>query len=283
MGGNYWLASYPKSGNTWMRAFVYNVRVDAEVPADINDLASGHHAAARPWLDDVLGFATSDLSADEVERLRPYACEWIAQGDSVGYHKIHDAFTPTVDGVPIVGREGTLGALYIIRNPLDVAPSAAHHWGCTLDDAIHRMAVNQDLAVSVRTLPTQVRQRLLTWSEHVLSWVDAPGLRVAVTRYEDLLDDPLSEFARVAEFLELPHDGESVRRAVRFSSFEELSRQEQETGFRERPRNAERFFRSGRHGGWREALSDEQVHRVVAAHREVMRRFGYLDAAGEPR
>ncbi len=282
MGGNYWLASYPKSGNTWMRAFVQNSRLGAEVPADINELTSGHHAAARPWLDDVLCFATSDLSADEVERLRPVVCEWIAQAEPVGYHKIHDAYTFTVDGVPIIGREGTYGALYIIRNPLDVVPSAAHHWGCTLDEAIGRLAAHQDLAVSQRSLPTQVRQRLLTWSKHVLSWADAADLRVMVTRYEDLLGDPLSEFARVAGFLELPHDEESVRRAVRFSSFEELSRQEERTGFRERPQRADRFFRSGTSGGWRKALSEEQVRRVVAAHGEVMERFGYLDAAGDP-
>ena len=283
MGGNYWLASYPKSGNTWMRAFVHNIRSGSDTPADINDLTSGHHAAARPLLDDVLGFATSDLSADEVERLRPAVYEWIAQDESVGYHKIHDACTLTVDGVPLIGCEGTLGALYIIRNPLDVAPSAAHYWDCSLDDAIGRLAAHQDLAVSERSLPTQVRQRLLTWSKHVLSWADAADLRVMVTRYEDLLDDPLSEFARVAAFLDLPHDEESVGRAVRFSSFDELSRQERETGFRERPRSAGRFFRSGTSGGWRRALSKEQVGRVVAAHGEVMERFGYLDAAGEPR
>ena len=55
MGGIYWLASYPKSGNTWFRAFLCNLQEDGEEPADINDLATGGIASARGWLDEVLG------------------------------------------------------------------------------------------------------------------------------------------------------------------------------------------------------------------------------------
>ena len=283
MGGIYWLASYPKSGNTWMRAFLSNLKEDGDVPVDINDLATGSIASARVWLDEVLGFDTAGLTADEVERLRPAVYDWARHDDGIGYHKIHDAYTLTPGGEPIVGRGATRGALYIVRNPLDVAPSAANHWHCTIDEAIAQMGdLRTEFCRSGGRLSPQVRQRLLTWSRHVLSWVDAAGLRREVVRYEDLLDDPLATFTRAAAFLELPRDSVRVSKAIRFSEFRELARQEAERGFLERPQRAERFFRRGAGRAWQDELTTAQVKRVIADHGEVMRRFGYLDAAGDP-
>ena len=71
MGGIYWLASYPKSGNTWFRTFLRNLIEDGDQPADINDLSTGSIASSRGWLDEVLGFDTAELDPDEVDRLRP--------------------------------------------------------------------------------------------------------------------------------------------------------------------------------------------------------------------
>jgi hypothetical protein len=284
MGGIYWLASYPKSGNTWFRIFMSNLLKDDDEPVDINDMdVTTGIASGRDWLDEVLGFDTAELSPDEVERLRPEVYRWALREDEVGYHKIHDACTLTSEGEPLVSREATLGALYILRNPLDVAPSAANHWHCSIDEAIDKMGRSQmSLCRSTKALQPQVRQRLLSWSEHVLSWVDASGLNVEAIRYEDMLEDSQAAFCCAARFLQLPADPERVAKAIRFSDFRVLSRQEGEQGFRERPQHTERFFRSGTSGGWRETLTGEQVRRVVADHGEVMHRFGYLDAQGEP-
>lgn len=283
MGGIYWLASYPKSGNTWLRTFLRNLIEDGDQPADINDLKTGNIASSRGWLDEVLGFDTAELDPDEVDRLRPVVYRWSLRDDPIGYHKIHDAYTTTLDGEPLVSREATLGALYLLRNPLDVAPSYANHNHSSIDDAITRMsAPDHALCKSRKSLPNQVRQRLLTWSEHVLSWVDAPALNVEVIRYEDLLNDPLATFTRAARFLQLPDDTARIEKAIRFSDFKVLARQEEEQGFRERPPKTERFFRQGKSGDWRDRLTPEQVARIVAGQGEVMRRFGYLNAAGEP-
>lgn len=280
-GGIYWLASYPKSGNTWFRTFLRNLQADQATPVDINDLSTGNIASARGWLDEVLGFDTADLTIDEIEQLRPEVYRWSLRDKEIGYHKIHDAYTYTAAAQPLVSCEATLGALYILRNPLDVALSAANHWHCSVDDAIVRMG-NPDMALarSRKRLNSQVSQRLLTWSEHVLSWIDAPSLRCEVVRYEDMLHQPLATFTRAAAFLQLPADPERVEKAIRFSDFQELARQETEKGFRERPYHTEQFFRQGKSGDWREKLSPEQVARLIADHSEVMRRFGYLDEQG---
>ena len=283
MGGIYWLASYPKSGNTWFRSFLYNLQQNGDLPADINELSTGSIASGRGWLDEVLGFDTAELHPDEVDRLRPAVYRWSLQDKETGYHKIHDAYTTTPDGEPLVSREGTLGALYIIRNPLDVAPSLASHNHSTLDVAIQAMGdPRHAISRSTKALPDQVRQKQLTWSEHVLSWVDAPGLKRCVIRYEDMLAEPTRTFTQAAEFLQLPTEPERIDKAIRFSDFKVLSQQETDKGFEERPVKAERFFRQGQSGGWRDQLSPDQVQRIVADHADVMQRFGYLDDMGQP-
>ena len=284
MGGIYWLASYPKSGNTWFRAFLQNLLEDGDEPVKINDLATGAIASARGWLDEVLGFDTAELTDDQVDRLRPEVYRWSVKSGEPEYHKIHDAYTWTSDGRPVVGRGATLGALYIIRNPLDVAPSYANHSNCTIDEAIETMGRAGAMSSrSRKRLRSQVRQKLLSWSGHVLSWVDAPGLKIEIVRYEDMLQDGPATFTRAARFLRLPESPERIEKAIRFSRFEALSKQEADEGFKERPHDTERFFRRGRSGGWRDTLNAEQVRRIVLQHGPVMRRFGYLDDAGNPR
>ncbi|MDH0895944.1 MULTISPECIES: sulfotransferase domain-containing protein [unclassified Pseudomonas] len=278
MAGIYWLASYPKSGNTWLRAFLCNLLADGDEPADINALHTGGIASSRAWLDEALGIDSADLTAEEIEALRPAAYRWQRHLGKVAYLKIHDAYHLDGHGEPLVSHEGTLGALYIVRNPLDVAPSVADHFGIGLDEAIDRMADSQwVLGRSEHRLKQQVQQRLLSWSEHVLSWVDAAGLRCHAMRYEDMQRDALATFTAAARFLHLPDDPQRVGKAIRFSDFAELQRQEHERGFRERSPRAARFFRQGRIGDWRERLTPGQIRRIVTRHAEVMRRFGYLD------
>lgn len=283
MGGIYWLASYPKSGNTWFRTFLQNLLEDGEVPVLINDLATGNIASGRGWLDEVLGFDTAELDPDEVDSLRPIVYNWSLHNDEIGYHKIHDAYTYTLDGKPLVSREGTLGALYIIRNPLDVAPSNANHNNSSVDDAIRRMGESDyALCRTRKALPTQTRQKLLSWSEHVLSWVDAPGLKCHVIRYEDMLENPISTFAGAVRFMNLPDDPARIEKAIRFSDFKILRSQEEQGIFKEKPPKTEFFFRQGKSGDWQNKLTSEQIRQIISDHALVMRRFGYLDEEGNP-
>lgn len=284
MGGIFWLASYPKSGNTWFRTVLRTYMDGAETPANINALQTGQIASSRIWVDDVAGFDTADLTQTEIEDLRPYVYRWSAQeAPETGYHKIHDAYRMTREGRPVVDDAATRGAVYIIRNPLDVAPSYAAHNGSGIDRAIALMGDHgHALSRTEKALSSQLLQVMGSWSDHVTSWMDAPGLARHLIRYEDMLAHPEETFGTALAFLGLPRDDAKVARAVDLCRFEALAGQEAEHGFRERPYKAERFFRQGRAGEWRDVLNAEQVARIIADHGPVMARFGYLDAAGRP-
>lgn len=280
-----WLASYPGSGNTWMRVFLSNVLGEGERPADINDLHVRWHAASRSAFDAYAGVRASELRDDEIDELRPAVYEALAADHQPPWFvKIHDAFGYTRSGESLVSSRATRGAIYILRNPLDVAISWAYNRDVRIDHAIALMSDDTcTLAASPDGIVPQVRQYLGTWSAHVCGWVDAP-LPVHVIRYEDLQADPVAAFGGAVAFAGLDVTRERLQRAIEFSRFSELRQQEEAAGFRGRSRRSLRFFRRGQVDAWRDELTADQAARIVAAHGTVMRRFGYLDEeTGEPR
>jgi hypothetical protein len=275
MGDIVWLASYPKSGNTWLRVFLANLQQKDGKPADINALPTGS-AADRRRFDDALGVESSDLTRDEIERSRPafYRALAAASAESI-YLKVHDAYTLTSCGEPLFPGDGGSRAVYLVRNPLDVAISFAHHLRATTNAAIDAMA-NPDFAFGAWSdrIGLQLEQRLSSWSGHVLSWLDQGTIPVHLMRYEDMLREPTQTFGACLDFLEIDVGKSELERALDQSSFSALRTQEEAFGFRER-RGDKPFFRSGRAGAWRGSLTDAEVHRVIREHQTVMRRLGY--------
>ena len=273
-----WLASYPKSGNTWLRMFLANLRADGDSPVRINALGTSPMAAGRDLFVDATGLESSELTPQETRRLRPLVYAWLSsRANAIVQCKIHDALV--VGDQLIIEPDATFGAVYIVRNPLDVAVSFADHMAMSIDAMIERME-SDEFRIGGRGRP-QLQQHLGSWSGHVSSWVDATSIPVLTVRYEDMMASPFETFAGVAAFANLPADEARIRRAIDFSSFAEARRQEDSGGFVERLPGSTLFFRRGQVGGWRQDLTAEQAARIVARHSAVMERLGYLDAKGQ--
>lgn len=272
-----WLASYPKSGNTWMRAFLTAYKAGPGVEIDLNALDASLHAASRQLFDRVIGFGSSDLTADEIDGLRPEVYRaFDAEGEDSLFLKVHDRWRTSPGGEPVFPAEVTRVAIVIVRNPLSVAPSLANHYGYSIDEAIEHMGDPEfGLAGQTTRLARQLPQPVGTWSQNVTSWLDRRDFPVLLVRYEDLRADPVAHFGRVLTACGIEPDGALLGDAMERSSFERLQRAEAEVGFRERMPDTPAFFRSGRTDGWREELTAEQVARIRADHADVMARLGY--------
>ena len=286
-----WLASYPKSGNTWLRAVLTNYASRDGAPTSINALLGGP-ANHRRAFDEFLGTESTNMTEAEAERHLPRFREWLAEGGwergaAGAQHpardggplvlKTHDAYR-TARGTARFPPTGT--AVCLVRNPLDVAVSYAHHGSLPIDRIVAWM--NTDRSAESH-MPGGAFQRLpeplTTWSGHVSSWTEQTALPVHVARYEDLLARPRAGFAAIVRFIGLGEDPARLRQAVERSSFARLQAQEAEFGFDEKQPTAQSFFRAGVAGSWRTALTRQQVRALVDAHGEVMAKFGYLDEA----
>ena len=283
----FWLASYPKSGNTWLRAFLTNYLRSTNAggsaaPASINDLLGGPSPVRRDFFDEFTGLDSSNLTPGELYACRARFHELLAQEmPSPAWLKVHDAYAPA-GGKPLFPRTATAGVACIVRNPLDVAVSWAHHRRQPLDDVIDRM--NDPTATEgrgTRGVRLFLPQPLGTWSGHVSSWLDQRQLAVHVMRYEDMIAAPEAAFGAFVRFAGLDFDHARLARAIDHSAFERLRSQEARSGFREKPRTAPRFFRAGVAGSWRTGLQPGQVRKLVAGHGPMMERLGYLAEAEE--
>jgi hypothetical protein len=275
--GLVWLASYPKSGNTWTRAFLSNLasiiageRDELDINA-INRFTIGENFIQ--FYEQRLGFTPTEKHRKEIAALRHEVQQWIAdQFDGLVFVKTHNGLVMD-QGRSIINFAVTSGAIYIVRNPLDVAISLAHHLGGTIDEAIETMAS--------RNTQTPINEKRVyeiwgSWSRHVESWTRKPHPAIYIMRYEDMLSAPAKTFGRLARHFLLNPRPEQLALAIERSSFANLRSQEEKEGFQEKSEKADRFFREGRAGQWKEVLSTKQIERIVHDHGTQMDRFGYL-------
>lgn len=278
MGKILWLASYPRSGNTWLRVFLHNYLRNSAEPYDINRLRelTTLDSDAR-WYRMFDPRPCESLTKEEAAALRPKVHQAITQSrpDTV-FVKTHSALV--VDrGTATITADCTAGAIYVVRDPLDVAVSYSVHYGVSLDEAV--AAMNRPHNQSTANQPSFVYEFFGSWSENVESWTVRETKSIHVIRYEDMSATSERTFGGVIQFLGLPLNPERLRRAIENSAFPILQAQERQGGFRERSLKSETFFRVGRSGEGRERLLPAQVESLRRTHETQMRRFGYWQSA----
>jgi hypothetical protein len=218
------------------------------------------------------------LSELELHDLRPLLQEKLANRPETSIVKTHNR-VGSVNGKPIIYLDYTMGAIYVVRNVFDVVVSFAAHYNATIDEVVDGICRD---GMNTPTTNAALIQYLGPWGVHYQSWTTIPGFEPLVLRYEDMRTRPFKEFSRVAKYLKLPAAPDRIKRAIRFSSFDEVARQEKAGGFRERVRADQVFFRQGKVGGWRQHLTDAHVATLVDAHGPVLRELRYIDKHGKP-
>lgn len=276
MGNIVWLASYPKSGNTWLRAFLANLIANFPRPVELAQLPQYAVPEADPELYSyVAGRSSTELDFDQLCALRSQVHVAIAASASgTVFVKTH-GITGALDGVALHTPAVTAGAIYVVRNPLDVAVSMSHHFAIDMDAAIDYL---RDDCAATENNALFVTELLGSWSRHVHSWASLDNSRILVVRYEDLLAKPVKEFGKIARLVGLGADRSRIERAIRHADFRSLADMEQRDGFVEVPIKSDRFFRAGRSNQWREAMTRGQAKRIISDHKDQMRRFGYVPA-----
>ena len=264
-----WLASFPKSGNTWTRAFLGNYLAPNEAKLTINQLSSFTTGDVRQdFWDAAWGGPYKGQSVETGLKLRAQVLRLIAQSKpQLHFAKTHSRID-RIDGHDLIAPEVTAAGIYIIRNPFDVALSYARHISASVDQVIDKMADPE----AVNATPTQIFEIIGRWDHHVHSWETAPGLPLFFMRYEDMVSNTERTFRALLNYLQIPVNDGKLRRAIRNSSFKELQKQERKEGFGERPDQMQQFFVSGRSGNWQRELTPAQIDRIATEFERILKK-----------
>jgi hypothetical protein len=256
-----WIASYPKSGNTWVRFLLCNLVFGAvESAADLNRMAPDLHELRDPS----------------------------ALPDQPLFLKTHFPFSPAL---PLA--EHTAGAIYVVRNPADVMMSNFHYArrsGAAAADAHDPGELDRyvERFIQAGGDPRWIELGMAGWEQNVRSWIGTrhsfPVLRL---RYEDILADAAQAARQLCTFLGLTRSEQELAQAVAGASFERMRAIEeadiraQRVGIFYKPYLQEpisaglRFMRSGRTGEAAMALSADQRARLDATVGVTARALGY--------
>lgn len=235
------LVSYPKSGNTWMRFLVGNL-VYADDPVTF--------ANVERRVPSVYGMPNRKLR--DLPRPR--------------YIKTHESFHPDYKRV-----------IYIVRDPRDVAVSYYHYLV-----KIRQLPAGSSLDAFIpRFIEEKLYARFGPWADHVMGWLAMSPSRekFIFLRYEDLLNDTVSELTKVAKLLEIPPEEDRVKRAVELSTARRMRGLEKVEAGKWSTTKGTRanvpFVRAAKSGQWSEVLSPESVAAIEAAWGPVMLSLGY--------
>ena len=269
------LASYPKSGNTWIRCLL-TAWINGGEMEELGRLTAPAMLSIRQQFDDYTGVASADLRLDQIDRLRPQFHRAVTQDmDGPLFVKLHDRFYRNRAGDPVFGGRAFRGVVHIVRHPCAVAASYAQHLHRPLDETIELMA-NEDALHDWRSdgIDTLLPQRIGSWSSHCASWLDQEEIPRLTLRYEDLVREPEVHFSALLEFAGEAADRDRAADAVEACRFEKLRDLEADRGFHEKPGDRP-FFRRGQADGWRDELCEMQIERICRDHATMMARLGY--------
>jgi hypothetical protein len=278
-GRTVWLASFPKSGNTWVRAVITALGTHHHL-FGVNQLDAGwqpHHVGAAV---PMFGMDPRWLDADELTQLRTALilredADRPTEDAPPLFRKTHETYRSLQGRGEPFPTQATRAAILIVRDPRQVACSYAPFFGKDLDQSIDLLGTDQ---VSEQTSPAMMRtaQPWGSWSSHAGSWTsESVPFPVRVIRYEDLSRDPLGTLLPVLRWAGLAVTEEEVVNALETAAFQRLRESEAEQGFRERGSKTQTFFRQGAVDSWRTELSTDQVVAIEADHGEQMVRLGY--------
>jgi len=275
MKKNIFLVSYPKSGNTWIRAIISNL-LNQNNNFSLKDLKQIQLLSSRQNFKkfrNIVYDKDEDLNFDwTCENI--IECQKILNQSSLShrFYKSH-----SVRHKKFTNETVNLGFIYIIRDPRDIVISLSKFAGGDIDRSIHELLFSP-YSVS---RANGVKELLSTWDLHVKSWIDYQGVSRLFLKYEDLLDKTKENILKIIEFINIISNNGilpkniDIDKVVKDTSFSNLKKLEKTNGFDEASKYSI-FFRSGKQNQWKKILSNDQIKLIESKMGQTMQYFNYI-------
>ena len=280
-----WLASYPKSGNTFLRSlltaylFTKDGNFNFEVLKNINQFPNN-------VTFEKLGIDISNQKEVIKNYIKVQEETNKRDGEGIRFLKTHSTLQD-IDGHKFTNLKNCLGAIYIVRDPRDVAKSYSNHNSTSIDESINHMKeFNIGGGVKSKDRKNETITHIGSWSSHYTSWKEFDKVdRYLLIKYEDLVKETEKTFLKVLTFVckltkkKLDLDKNKLKNVLNTTSFESMQKLEKQNGFNEASNfNGKKvtFFKYGAKNNWKKFLTLENIKKIEDIFREEMKELGYL-------
>ena len=281
-----WLASYPKSGNTFLRSlltayfFTKDGKFNFDVLKNINQFPNN-------ITFEKLGIDISNEKEVIKNYIKVQEETNKRDGQGIRFLKTHSTLQD-IDGHKFTNLNNCLGAIYIVRDPRDIAKSYSNHYQTSLDDAIKEMK-NFKISGGIKNSKDRKSETIVhigSWSSHYASWKEFDKVdRYLLIKYEDLVKETEKTFLKVLTFVckltkkKLDLDKNKLTNVLNSTSFDSVQKLEKQNGFSEASNfNGKKitFFKYGAKNNWKKFLTSENKKKIEDIFKEEMKELGYL-------
>ncbi len=278
-----WLASYPKSGNTWIRSLISSY------------LFSDDGNFNFRLLKNIEQFSSSDID-NNLTKKEHYQSRisknWIPtqkiinKSEKVHFLKTHNAMC-SINGYNFTDKQNTLAAIYIVRDPRNLITSLSNHYELTLEESLEFLTNKRKIIfpINQKNKDPEDFNFLADWSTHYRSWKNINFCPIKIIKYEDFILDSEGIFIEVLEFLSkfisINLDNKKIKKALNTTSFENLRKMEKKEGFIESVTSLKEnkkipFFYMGKKNDWKKMLDKKLLKKIENYFRLDMEELGYL-------
>ena len=275
-----WLASYPKSGNTWVRVFLNSLFYTENDDFDLNNLFINqfpnrkHFEDVAEDIDDLNEFSKNCINAQLKINLSKETI----------FFKTHHALWEN-GKFRFTDIQTTLGVIYIVRDPRNVITSLKNHFNLKDYNESLKFLLDEKKIIGIKSSKKQqdLPHIISSWKNHFNSWKKMKKNYLLV-KYESLINNPEKEFIKITDYLEKllgkKFDKFKILNAIKKSSFDNLKKKEQIYGFKEAPKylnNSKTFFNLGPKNDWKKIISREISKKIEREFEREMLELNYLD------
>ncbi len=283
-----WLASYPKSGNTWLRFFIISLISKDNDNLKLTSLDKIDQFPRRHHYDKL---NILDLDLKNLNKISNFWLDSqtkINSDNKIRFFKTHNSFCK-IDNNIFTDETNTLGTIYIVRDPRNVITSIKNHFHHNTIEQSRDFLFDENKGIFNKSKIKEnsnyaLPQVIGSWKTHYKSWKSMKKNYLLI-KYENLVNDPINEFKKISNYLEvflnMKFSDELIKRAIKLSSFERLKKIEEIEGFSESPLNLktnkrEKFFNLGPKNNWQHILSKDLSNQIENVFRKEMEELGYL-------